>query len=206
MQSNYSKNSKMINIPVKLGEKSYGIYIQNELIKSIPIILKKEVNPKNIIIISQDIIIQNYGKELLENFNIDWKSDKEYEFEVWKNKKDLWKKERASGKRISRTAEGWATHQLHALKDGKIKKDDHKWKLLKEIGFFDPHFNTGGFLTNKNSSSWENKKQAIVAGAVLASFTCEAFGTERLFSLNETEWKSRAAELQEMSLANPLFS
>jgi len=69
MQSNYSKNSKMINIPVKLGEKSYGIYIQNELIKSIPIILKKEVNPKNIIIISQDIIIQNYGKELLENFN-----------------------------------------------------------------------------------------------------------------------------------------
>lgn len=63
-----------------------------------------------------------------------------------------------------------------------------------------------GFLTNKNSSSWENKKQAIVAGAVLASFTCEAFGTERLFSLNETEWKSRAAELQEMSLANPLFS
>ena len=24
--------------------------------------------------------------KLLENFNIDWKSDKEYEFEVWKNK------------------------------------------------------------------------------------------------------------------------
>lgn len=87
--------------------------------------------------------------KLLENFNIDWKSDKEYEFEVWENKKDIWKKEKASGKRISKAAESWATQQLNALKDGKIKKSDHKWKLLEEVGFFDPHFNTGGFLTNK---------------------------------------------------------
>ena len=57
----------MINIPVKLEQRSYDILIENNLIKSIPIILKKEVHPKNIIIISQDIIIERYGKELIKN-------------------------------------------------------------------------------------------------------------------------------------------
>ena len=59
----------MIDIPVKLGEKSYNIFIENELIGLIPTILKKEVSPKNFIIISQDIILKNYGKKLLDDFN-----------------------------------------------------------------------------------------------------------------------------------------
>jgi len=56
----------MINIPVKLGQRSYDILIKNNLIKSIPNILKKESDPKNIIIISQDIIIETYGNELIK--------------------------------------------------------------------------------------------------------------------------------------------
>ncbi len=63
-----------------------------------------------------------------------------------------------------------------------------------------------GLLASKNSASWEDKKQAIVAGAVLSSFTCEAFGTERLFSLDAKEWGERARDLQEMSIVAPLFS
>ena len=59
----------MIEIPVKLGPKSYNIFIENQLISLIPTILKKEVSPKNIIIISQDIILKNYGKQLVDNLS-----------------------------------------------------------------------------------------------------------------------------------------
>ena len=59
----------MIEVPVKLGPKSYNIFIENQLISLIPTILKKEVSPKNIIIISQDIILKNYGKQLLNNLS-----------------------------------------------------------------------------------------------------------------------------------------
>ena len=38
----------MIEIPVKLGPKSYNIFIENQLISLIPTILKKEVSKKNI--------------------------------------------------------------------------------------------------------------------------------------------------------------
>ena len=63
-----------------------------------------------------------------------------------------------------------------------------------------------GLLARKNSTSWEDKKQAIVAGAVLASFTCEEFGTEGLKNLNQSEWEGRAVELQEMSRVDLLFA
>ncbi len=63
-----------------------------------------------------------------------------------------------------------------------------------------------GLLASKNRTSWEDKKQAIVAGAVLASFTCEEFGTERLKNLKQEEWERRAIELQEMSSVARLFT
>lgn len=62
-----------------------------------------------------------------------------------------------------------------------------------------------GLLASKNSTGWEEKKQAIVAGAVLASFACEEFGTKRLAELTTNEWQERVKSLQEMSRARPLF-
>lgn len=63
-----------------------------------------------------------------------------------------------------------------------------------------------GLLASRNSTSWEDKKQAVIAGAVLASFTCEKFGTDRLVHLQNNEWKERVKELQEMSSVSPLFT
>lgn len=63
-----------------------------------------------------------------------------------------------------------------------------------------------GLLASRNSISWEDKKQAIVAGSALASFTCEKFGTDRLVNLQNNEWKKRVEELQEMSSVRPLFA
>jgi sugar/nucleoside kinase (ribokinase family) len=62
-----------------------------------------------------------------------------------------------------------------------------------------------GYLASKNDTSWEAKKQAIVAGTVLASFTCESFGTESLRELPVGAWKERAEGLQVMSSAAPLL-
>jgi sugar/nucleoside kinase (ribokinase family) len=55
-----------------------------------------------------------------------------------------------------------------------------------------------GYLARLGDTSWEAKKQAVVVGSVLASFTCEDFGTERLQSLKEAEWHSRMRELRAM--------
>ena len=62
-----------------------------------------------------------------------------------------------------------------------------------------------GLLASKKSTGWEEKKQAIVAGAVLASFTCEEFGTKRLSELTKNDWQERVKNLQEMSRVEPLF-
>jgi len=62
-----------------------------------------------------------------------------------------------------------------------------------------------GYLASINDTSWEAKKQAIVAGTVLASFTCESFGTTKLRELSESSWKRRAENLQEMSAVESLF-
>jgi sugar/nucleoside kinase (ribokinase family) len=105
-----------------------------------------------------------------------------------------------------------------------IKKGEHGALMFEEgKRFFTPAFPldrvvdptgagdtfAGGFtglLANLNDTSWESKKKAIVAGAVLASFTCEEFGTKRLEELTPEEWKVRAEELQEMSRVGSLFS
>lgn len=63
-----------------------------------------------------------------------------------------------------------------------------------------------GLLASRNSTDWEDKKQAVLAGAVLASFTCEKFGTERLLSLTTEEWKKRVEDLQEMTRSEALFA
>jgi sugar/nucleoside kinase (ribokinase family) len=55
-----------------------------------------------------------------------------------------------------------------------------------------------GYLARLGDTSWEAKKQAVVIGSVMASFTCEAFGTERLQTLKESEWHSRMRELRAM--------
>tara|TARA_B100000780_G_scaffold278407_1_gene251824 strand:+ start:1345 stop:2265 length:921 start_codon:yes stop_codon:yes gene_type:complete len=55
-----------------------------------------------------------------------------------------------------------------------------------------------GYLARLGDISWEAKKQAVVVGSVLASFTCEDFGTERLQSLQESEWHTRMRELRAM--------
>tara|TARA_B100000768_G_scaffold176046_1_gene188268 strand:- start:106 stop:1026 length:921 start_codon:yes stop_codon:yes gene_type:complete len=55
-----------------------------------------------------------------------------------------------------------------------------------------------GYLARLGDVSWEAKKQAVVVGSVLASFTCEDFGTERLQSLQESEWHTRMRELRAM--------
>ena len=105
-----------------------------------------------------------------------------------------------------------------------IKKGEHGALMLEgDKKFFAPAFPldtvvdptgagdtfAGGFighLANLRSTGWEHKKQAIVAGAVLASFTCESFGTDRLKNLTKEEWTIRAKELQKMSSAEPLFA
>ena len=48
-----------------------------------------------------------------------------------------------------------------------------------------------GFLESKNQVDFNTMKQALIAGSALASFTVEAFGTQRLMTLTELEFKSR---------------
>lgn len=51
-----------------------------------------------------------------------------------------------------------------------------------------------GYLAATDDVSFENMKRAVIMGSALASFTCEAFGTERLLNLNASELKTRIAE------------
>ena len=55
-----------------------------------------------------------------------------------------------------------------------------------------------GYLASIGETSWEAKKQAVVVGSVLASFTCEAFGTERIAVLKNPEWHQRTKDLSEL--------
>ena len=41
------------------------------------------------------------------------------------------------------------------------------------------------------STTWEDMKQAVTVGSVMASFTCEAFGTEGLASLDVDTLRDR---------------
>ena len=62
-----------------------------------------------------------------------------------------------------------------------------------------------GYLARLGTTDWEAKKQAVVVGSVMASFTCEAFGTEKIKQLTEAQWHERTRELSEMVKVNPLL-
>lgn len=48
-----------------------------------------------------------------------------------------------------------------------------------------------GFLAHTGNISFENMKRAVIIGSAMASFTCEAFGPERLKSLTQNEIDER---------------
>ncbi len=55
-----------------------------------------------------------------------------------------------------------------------------------------------GFMATSDDYSFENLKSAVIAGSVLASFTVEKFGTERLASLKQTEIMQRIDDFIEL--------
>ncbi|CEN43124.1 Uncharacterized sugar kinase [Capnocytophaga canis] len=56
-----------------------------------------------------------------------------------------------------------------------------------------------GFLTNAEDYSFESIKNAIVYGAVLASFCVEKFGTERILNLSKNEFSQRLLQFKELT-------
>ena len=55
-----------------------------------------------------------------------------------------------------------------------------------------------GYLATTNDLGPFNMRRAVVYGTVAASFTVEAFGTERLQSLTYEELNERYRQFQEM--------
>ena len=55
-----------------------------------------------------------------------------------------------------------------------------------------------GHLSKNNDFSFENLKRAIIYGTVMASFTCEKFGTERIANLTQEEIKERIQKLVQL--------
>ncbi len=60
---------------------------------------------------------------------------------------------------------------------------------------------TVGYLAGEGSFDFRTLKRAVLAGTALASFTCEAFGLERLLGLRRDEVEERVLHLRE--LMNP---
>ena len=60
-----------------------------------------------------------------------------------------------------------------------------------------------GYLSARHSASgeltWDDMKQAVVVGSVMASFTCEAFGTSGLASLTAQDMKDRWQDYTKLS-------
>lgn len=55
-----------------------------------------------------------------------------------------------------------------------------------------------GYLASQNRTDFEAMKQAIIAGSALASFTVEAFGTQKLIDVNATELEQRIKAFSEL--------
>ncbi len=55
-----------------------------------------------------------------------------------------------------------------------------------------------GSLVKLNEINFENLKQAVVNGAVIASFTVEAFGLDRLRKLNPSEIENRRSQFRKL--------
>ena len=97
-----------------------------------------------------------------------------------------------------------------------IKKGEHGALLFHDSGFFvlpaypleevfDPtgagdSFAGGviGYLTKTNDLSFDNMKRALVHGAMIASFTVEDFGLERLRTLRNSDIEERLADFHKL--------
>ena len=69
----------------------------------------------------------------------------------------------------------------------------------------------GGFVgylasrkKEKGSVDWEDMKQAVTVGSVMASFTCEAFGTQGLENLDTNTMKKRWAAYNKLTECGPI--
>jgi sugar/nucleoside kinase (ribokinase family) len=65
-----------------------------------------------------------------------------------------------------------------------------------------------GYLSARHAAtgniSWEDMKQAVTAGSVMASFTCEAFGTDGLRALTVEDMKARWNEYRDLTACGEL--
>ncbi len=55
-----------------------------------------------------------------------------------------------------------------------------------------------GYLAQSGDISFKNLKNAVVAGSALASFTCEAFGTDRLMAISKEDVEKRMEEIKDL--------
>lgn len=53
-----------------------------------------------------------------------------------------------------------------------------------------------GYLANQNCTDFDALRQAVVHGTVVAAYTCEAFGPERLIAIGEGDIKERVSEFR----------
>jgi len=56
-----------------------------------------------------------------------------------------------------------------------------------------------GYLAKTNDISFDNMKNAVIAGSVMASFNVEKFGTERIVELNENEINERISKFVDLT-------
>ena len=121
-----------------------------------------------------------------------------------------------------------AARAIHAMgpKTVVIKKGEHGALMFQgEKVFFAPAFPlekvvdpTGagdtfaggfiGYLASRHEAtgevSWEDMKQAVTVGSVMASFTCEAFGTSGLQALTAEDTQRRWEEYTQLTACGPL--
>ncbi len=121
-----------------------------------------------------------------------------------------------------------AARAIHAMgpKTVVIKKGEHGALMFQdEKVFFAPAFPlekvvdpTGagdtfaggfiGYLASRHEAtgevSWEDMKQAVTVGSVMASFTCEAFGTSGLQALTAEDTLRRWEEYTQLTSCGPL--
>ena len=121
-----------------------------------------------------------------------------------------------------------AARAIHAMgpKTVVIKKGEHGALMFQdEKVFFAPAFPldrvvdpTGagdtfaggfiGYLASRHEATgevtWEDMKQAVTVGSVMASFTCEAFGTSGLRVLTAEDTQRRWEEYTQLTVCGPL--
>jgi len=62
-----------------------------------------------------------------------------------------------------------------------------------------------GYLAHTKDLSFENMKRAVIIGSAMASFTCEAFGPERLLTLTNDEIDQRIQKFVDLVDFDILF-